>query len=222
MHLNRESTRKQQQIQLLDTIQRLRKDVAAGFANSGPTVTGASTSAAASSAEAAGRKQMLDMQQNLIDRLLTAKATGRIVLGVHPNAQTLEDVPDFRLEDGDLISVPARMETVQVIGEVYNENALRYRAGRRLTGYLKDTGGPTRAADMGRSYLIRADGTVIGKHMTSNTWSNNFGNIVLMPGDAVVVPPKIKLPSGAMDNLLQITGILSQAAITGAVLASVL
>lgn len=226
MQLNRESTRKQQQEQLVNSIQRLRKDLAAAYANSGsPAMTPSSTASnagMASAAEAIGEKQMLSEQQNLIDRLLTVQTTGRIALGIRPAAGTIDDLPEFHLENGDTITVPPRMDTVQVIGEVYNENALRYRAGRRVSDYLGDTGGPTRVADNARTYVIRADGTVIGRHMGKSRWAGKFDNIVLMPGDAVIVPPKIKIPGGAMENLIEITGVLAQSAITGAVLHSVL
>lgn len=224
MQLNRVSTRKEQQEQLVNTIQRMRKDLAAAYANSSQPVLPATTggiagAAAATSEEATGDQKMLAEQNDLIDRLLTMQATGRIVLGIPPTAQTVDDLPDFHLEDGDTVMIPRRMDTVQVIGEVYNENSLRYRPGRRLSAYLNDTGGPTRSADKGRTFLIRADGTVIGRHLRNSLWNDNFDRVVLMPGDAIVIPPKVRMPGPrAIDNLLEITSILSQAAITGTVL----
>lgn len=227
MQLNRVSTRKQQQEQLVNTIQRMRKDLAATYANRPQPVLpvtggGIAGGASAVAQEATGDEKMFQEQNNLIDQLLALQATGRIVLGIQPKAQTVDDLPDFHLEDGDTVTIPARMDTVQVIGEVYNENAMRYRPGRSLQAYLNDSGGPTRAADRGRTFLIRADGTVIGRHTHESLWTGNFDRIVLMPGDAVVIPPKVRMPGGAMESLLQITSILSQAAITGAVLHSVL
>jgi protein involved in polysaccharide export with SLBB domain len=222
MQVNRVSTRKQQQQQLVDTIQRMRKDLAAAYADRSQTIavpTGSNAGAAtATGAEAIGDQRMLSEQDDLINRLLTTQATGRIVLGIPPTANSVDELPDFHLEDGDTIVVPARMDTVQVIGEVYNENSLRFRPGRPLSAYLSDTGGPTRSADNGRAFLIRADGTVIGRHSHDSRWRDNFNHILLMPGDAVVIPPKVRMPGGAMQNLLQITALLSQSAIIGAVL----
>ena len=228
IQLNRVSTRKLQQEQLVDSIQRLRKDLAAAYVNSGPSPVGASSTAAAAgaadSAVAAGEKSLLAEQQNLVDQLLTMKATGRIALGIRTNAHGVDDLPDFHLEDGDAITVPARMDSVQVVGEVYNQNALRYQPGRHLSAYLADAGGPTRTADKGRIFLIRADGTVVGRHSRDSLWTMNhdFDQTVLMPGDALVVPPKVRMPNSAMENLLQITAFLSQSALTGAVLSRVL
>ena len=222
MQLNRVSTRKQQQEQLVNSIQRMRKDLAAAYANrSQPVVTGGGVAAGIATQEATGDEKMLAEQDALIDRLLTLQATGRIVLGIQPKAGTIDDLPDFHLEDGDTITIPKRMDTVQVIGEVYNENSLRYRPGRRLSSYMNDTGGPTRSADKGRTFVIRADGTVIGRHSHDSFWSDHFDQIVLMPGDAVVIPPKVRMPGGVMEDILQTTAILgnlSQAATLGAVL----
>jgi hypothetical protein len=46
----------------------------------------------------------------------------------------------------------------------------------------------------------------------------NFENIVLMPGDAIIVPPKLKISDRFMEELPIITQIISQTAMTGAVI----
>ena len=122
------------------------------------------------------------------------------------------------MEDGDSFYIPPRLGTVQVTGEVYNENALRYQVNKRLSAYLNDAGGPTRTADVKRIFLIRADGTVVSRQSRGNHWAGNFENIALMPGDAIIVPPKVRTPGGFMEKLPLITQIISQTAMTGAVL----
>ncbi len=86
---------------------------------------------------------------------------------------------------------------------------------------MNDTGGATRMADVKRVFLIRADGTVVSRQTHIGYWSGHFENIELMPGDAIIVPPKIKAPGGFLESLPAITQILSQTAMTGAMISLV-
>ena len=49
-------------------------------------------------------------------------------------------------------------------------------------------------------------------------WSGRFESLRLMPGDAIIAPPKIRAPGGFMEDLPTITQIVSQTAMTGAVI----
>ena len=122
------------------------------------------------------------------------------------------------MEDGDTFYIPPELNTVQVSGAVYNENAFRYERRKRLDTYLNDAGGPTRQADTKRVFLIRADGTVISRQTRGEFWRSDFGKTTLLPGDAIIVPPKLKGPSTFIQQLPYFTQMLSQTALTGAVL----
>jgi protein involved in polysaccharide export with SLBB domain len=141
-----------------------------------------------------------------------------VVLGISPEARSVADIPNFPLEDGDSFYIPPRLGTVQVAGEVYNENAFRYQGGKQLQSYLNDSGGATRLADLRRVFLIRADGTVVSRQSYRGRWPESFERIALMPGDAIIVPPRLKAPGGFMEELPFLTQVLSQTAMTGAVL----
>ena len=158
----------------------------------------------------------LGMEQSLLAKLSDVHATGRVVLGIKPDSKTVQDIPDFPLEDGDSFFIPPMLGTIAVVGEVYNENTLRYQYKKTLGAYLNDVGGAARMADVRRIFLIRADGTVVSRQTTNNRWAGNFERIPLMPGDAIIVPPKLKLPGGFLESLPAITQILSQTALTGA------
>lgn len=216
--LTRATTKAIQQEQLTLSINRLKKELSAQYANArASTVNSASGTATASEDQS-----KLGMQQALISKLSTVQATGRVVLGIRPDANTVEDIPDFPLEDGDSFFIPPRLGTIQVVGEVYNENAFRYQADKHLSAYLNDSGGATRQADVKRIFLIRADGTVVSRQTHNNHWSGNFEKIPLMPGDAIIVPPKLKTPGGFLESLPAITQILSQTALTGAMVSVVM
>jgi protein involved in polysaccharide export with SLBB domain len=138
-----------------------------------------------------------------------------------PEAASIADIPDFSLEDGDTFSVPSRPSTVQVAGAVYNANAFRSEPGKRLIAYLNDAGGATREADQKRIFVIRADGSVVSRQSRNNHSHGRYENLQLLPGDAIVVPEKIRVTNG-LQNFASYAQIISGFAMTGAVLATVL
>ncbi|MGA2831818.1 MAG: SLBB domain-containing protein [Terracidiphilus sp.] len=207
----RVSARKAQEKQLQQSTEQMQRELTAKFANTVPLAgqTGADQQA------------QLAMQQNALARLASIKPTGRVVLDMKPAAETIADMPAFPLEDGDTFYIPPRFSTVEVGGAVYNANALRYEPGKRLTAYLNDAGGATREADPRRIFVIRADGTVISRQSRNIHSHGSFGNLKLLPGDAIVVPEKLRVSNG-LQTFANYAQIISGAAMTGAVLATVL
>lgn len=202
------SVRRTQEEQLRQSSEQMQRDLMSRYANAVPTAgqTGADQQA-----------QMM-MQQAAIARIAAIKPTGRVVLQIKPTASTIGDIPPLPLEDGDTYYVPPRLSTVQVAGAVYNPNAFRYQEGKRLGDYLKDSGGPTREADKRRVFVIRADGTVVSKQAGSH-FHEKFENLKLQPGDAIVVPEKLKTPGSRA--LQDTVAIISQSALTAAALSTV-
>jgi protein involved in polysaccharide export with SLBB domain len=209
--LTRVSARQAQEKQLQQSTEQMQRELTAKFANSTPQAgqTGADQQA------------QLAMQQTALASLASIKPTGRVVLDMKPAAETIADMPDFPLEDGDTFYIPPRLSTVQVAGAVYNANALRYEPGKRLIAYLNDAGGATREADAKRIFVIRADGTVVSRQSRNSHSHGSYGNLKLLPGDAIVVPEKL-IVSGGLQKFANYAQIISGAAMTGAVLATIL
>jgi protein involved in polysaccharide export with SLBB domain len=216
--LTRVSAREVQQAQLKLSVGRMQKELSSQYASAPHTLESTNAAQGAAYERIPASESPLTLQQSLIAELAKARPAGRVVLGISRDAKTAADIPDMPLEDGDDFYVPPIIGTVQVIGEVYNESAFRYQPRKSLSAYLNDSGGATRLADLKRIFLIRADGTIVSGQSGNQRWPHNFGKIALMPGDAIVVPPKIKTGSGFMQELPLITQILSQTAMTGAVL----
>jgi protein involved in polysaccharide export with SLBB domain len=107
-----------------------------------------------------------------------------------------------------------------VAGAVYNANAFRYEPDERLITYLNDAGGATRDADGKRMFVIRADGTVVSRQSRNIHSHGSYENLRMLPGDAIVVPEKLKV-SSAMNEFLQTTQFMSQLALTAAALSVV-
>ncbi|MGD0158056.1 MAG: SLBB domain-containing protein [Terracidiphilus sp.] len=206
--LARISTRRAEELEIRQSTAQMQRELLARNA-------AASSVGGANSAE---QQAQLNAQQALIAQLAAVQPTGRVVLAMKPEAQSIDDIPAFPLEDGDAFYIPPELNTVQVSGAVYNENAFRYERRKRLYAYLNDAGGPTRQADTKRIFLIRADGTVISRQTHGEFWGSGFDKTTLLPGDAIIVPPKLKGPSTFIQQLPYFTQILSQTALTGAVL----
>ena len=209
--LTRVSARRAQEDQLKQSADQMQRELSSRYANAAPTVTQTATD----------RQAQFALQQAVISRLSGMKPTGRVVLDMKPDAAAPQDIPDFPLEDGDAFYVPPRLSTVQVTGAVYNANAFRHQAGKTLSAYINDAGGPTREADKKRIFVIRADGTVIARQSKASHYRGNIEKLKLLPGDAIVVPEKLRTPGG-MRGILEVTQALSQSALTAAAMGTML
>ena len=201
----RVSTRVAQESALRQSTEQMQRELVSKFANATPQ----------QGQTASDQQAQLAMQQAALARLSAVKPTGRVVLSMSPVAQSISDIPDFPLEDGDSFYIPPRLSTVQVAGAVYNANAFRYQPSSRLVSYLNAAGGATRQADTKRMFVIRADGSVVSRQSHSQHSHGKYENLRLLPGDAIVVPDKLRVNS-AMTEFLQWTQITSQLALTAA------
>jgi polysaccharide biosynthesis/export protein len=103
--------------------------------------------------------------------------------------------------------VPKIPSSVSVVGQVYSANAFVYEPGKRVRDYLHLAGGPDRVADQKRSFVQRADGSVLSYQYASSTRDGTFNKISMLPGDTVVVPPKIEKGS-VLRDLVNVAAIL--------------
>ncbi len=179
----RESTRLQQQKGLDEFVRNLDQELARNSLAPLGTTTD----------EAKEMAMRLQAERQLIEKLRQVKAAGRLVLELNPLASGVDALPDLQLEDGDSLLIPHRPAEVTVLGAVYNRNSFLYRRNRRVSHYLELAGGPTREADKGRMFILRADGSVLSKQsLGGGLWSGSrFDGLRLMPGDAVVVPERL-------------------------------
>ena len=82
--------------------------------------------------------------------------------------------------------VPGYQQEVTVLGEVQNATSHLFRPRLNRDDYVSLSGGVTRRADNHRTYVVRADGSVVSSE--GNRWFRNGGQTVMKPGDTVVVP----------------------------------
>jgi len=160
------------------------------------------------SGSAAGQ-QVETIDRALIARIRQLRSTGRIVLKMNPGSTGLDALPDMRIEDGDQLQVPFAPETIQVVGAVFNPHAFLYGNRARVDEYLHLAGGPSREADRRHMFVLRADGSVVGRDMGKSLFEADLSKLRLYPGDAIVVPEKDVRPSG-LNQLMIWTQFLAQ------------
>lgn len=179
----RESVRKQQQQNLDQLIRRLESQLQSAGATLAANLTG----------ERALQSQTLQQQQqqqmqSQINRLKTLRSKGRVALELDADVKKADALPPLPLEDGDAILIPSQPAFVAAAGSVNNENVMIYRPGRTVGDVLK-AAGLTEDAEPGQAFVLRADGSVLSRRSTG--WFSSFESAKVMPGDTLVVPPKV-------------------------------
>jgi protein involved in polysaccharide export with SLBB domain len=179
---------------------------------------------AASREELEGTRIALDSLMKSLERLKELKAEGRIVIRLSKLDQLEKSSFDLVMEGGDVLEIPPRPNTVNVMGQVYNQTTFVHQPeASDVATYLAKAGGPTKDADESDMYIIRADGSVFSRHQSSFgiKWSDdarrwNFGSFTsnfMDPGDTLVVPQKLERTAWLRD-IKDITTIISQIALT--------
>lgn len=179
----RESVRKQQQQNLDQLIRRLESQLQSAGATLAANLTG----------ERALQSQTLQQQQqqqmqSQINRLKTLRSKGRVALELDADVKKADALPPLPLEDGDALLIPSQPAFVAAAGSVNNENVMIYRPGRTVGDVLK-AAGLAEDAEPNQAFVLRADGSVLSRNSTG--WFSSFEGAKVMPGDTLVVPPKV-------------------------------
>lgn len=194
----RESVRTQQQGNLDQLVRRLEAQMQSQAAST-PVNLGADR---LNQTQALMQVQQQQIQSQL-SRLKALRSKGRLSLELGDSVaqdatqgawrRAIEALPKMALEDGDAISVPSRPSFVTALGSVNNENVILFRVGQRVVDLIR-AAGLTDDADAAQAFLLRADGSVVSRRHAG--WWSSFEQIKLMPGDTLVVPPKLDRESG--------------------------
>jgi protein involved in polysaccharide export with SLBB domain len=179
--LSRESVRKVQEVQYERALRNLETDF----------TRNTSTQKVNSADEATALAQRQAGTTRLIERLRAVRPTGRIVLDL---ADMSTELPVLSVEDGDRLYIPARSNTVGVFGSVFNGGSYLLKRGSSIDDIVRLAGGPTRGADPGSMFVLRANGSVVSARQSSSGWlsmSNGVSSLAALPGDTVFVPEEL-------------------------------
>ncbi|WP_337041093.1 polysaccharide biosynthesis/export family protein [Emticicia sp. 17c] len=108
---------------------------------------------------------------------------------------------DMILQDGDIIRIPKRLETVRVQGEVLYPTTVKYFDRDNFINYISKAGGFTKRSLKSKSYILYANGSV------DRTRRFLFVNIYpkVAPGSEIIVPQKT---STAQQQISQVQNLL--------------
>jgi protein involved in polysaccharide export with SLBB domain len=162
--------------------------------------------------------QLIQQQQEqVLARLKSQPASGRLVIHVNRDIDTWAGTPaDIEVRSDDVLRIPKKPGFVLVSGQVYNAAAISFAPGKSAGWYLQRAGGATQIANKHEIFIIRANGSVVGRN-SGDWYTHDVLSTRLNPGDVIVVPQKIVGPSLLWRNLLSTAQIAASIAITAAV-----
>jgi protein involved in polysaccharide export with SLBB domain len=176
-----------------------------------------------SASNSGGTLQLIKEQQDqVIADLRSHPPTGRMVIHVSADIDSWANTPaDIELRRDDVLTIPKKPGFVLVTGQVYNATALTFTPGKTAAWYLGRAGGTNSTANRKEIFVIRANGTVVGRH-SEGAFAGDVLSTKLNPGDVVVVPQKIIGGSIFWRNLLATGQLAASVAITAGVAAAAL
>ena len=155
--------------------------------------------------------------QSLLTQLREATPTGRLVINLEQALRNEQSDDDIELRGGDTLVVPRFKHYVSVIGEVQNATTHVYKNDLDRDDYVQLSGGTTERADEKRTYVVRANGSVIAQ--PGAYWFRRGSSNRMEPGDTVVVPIDADRVR-ALPLWTAITSVVANLAISAAALAS--
>lgn len=142
---------------------------------------------------------------DLIDRLATIEAPGRMVVEADPQVLAVRTELDTVLEAGDAIVMPKTPNFVLALGDVANPGALQFIAGKSARDYLREAGGFQSTAEEGRAFLVLPNGTA--QPLSAGLWRRSAA--VVPPGSTIIVPKEID-PGKTLDIVSTVATIFGQ------------
>lgn len=125
--------------------------------------------------------------QAMLQQLRSAEPHGRLVVDLHGAVTKAGSDDDIEMRGGDTVLVPRLRQYVTVIGEVQNATSHVWKQNLGKDDYIALSGGMTSRADEKRSYVVRANGSVVTSR-TGHSWFGRSGEDALEPGSTIVVP----------------------------------
>jgi protein involved in polysaccharide export with SLBB domain len=156
-------------------------------------------------------------RQQLIQSIKQIPPSGRLLIHITAPIEKWEHTAvDIEVRPGDSLIIPKTPNFVMVAGQVYNPAAITFSKGKSARWYLKQAGGPTSAANKKDIFVVRANGTVVGR-TSGEWWTGSVASAVLQPGDTIYVPDKVA-GTGMFKNMGMSVQMLSGVAVAASVI----
>jgi protein involved in polysaccharide export with SLBB domain len=142
--------------------------------------------------EAVTKKTIQSQQQELRDSLNPSapqellNEPDMVAIDLHKILAHPRSADDLILEEGDVLSIPKRPETVSITGEVLMPALIRYQKGKSLKYYIQHAGGFSSRAFERKTYVIYPNGSVDA----TSSFLGIKAYPEVTPGARIVVPAK--------------------------------
>ena len=147
---------------------------------------------------------------------------GRVALNITSLERLSGSPSDLVLQNDDVVVVPRRPSSVNVLGQVYSPVALIFEPELRVKDYLQLAGGVAETGDADHIFVIKANGAILTdqsyKEMQKSQIfpalpliSGGLMEAYLQPGDTVFVPEKLLYVTG-LQYTKDVTTIVANAA----------
>lgn len=131
-----------------------------------------------------GTSTSYDDAQKLLSDITELEPVGRLVINLPRLMNSNSD--EVLLEGGDILFVPTKKNSINVIGQVQVGSSHLYNSAMSAEDYIAQSGGIKKRADEERIYVISASGSI--KMIEQSNWFAGTADTSLKPGDTIVVP----------------------------------
>ncbi len=189
----RASARANQQKAIDDLVVRLERELAAG--------SNEAISTAAQTKDKDFALAEIEQKNRLLNAIKNTKATGRIIIHLPETLKELKgSAYDLPLEEGDSIYIPERPNTVQVVGAVTAQSTYVFEPGKNVRDYVNQSGGFSAYANAGRSYIIKADGSIVKAFNGTKAAAVEEGDFIVVP-EKMIFKQRLRTASDILDIL---------------------
>jgi len=158
--------------------------------------------------------------KTFIEKLRNTEPEGRQIIELDLLKMKRDPKLNIELEAGDILEIPKRSISINVVGEVLNASSHLYEARLSVSDYINLSGGMSRGADKNRIFIILPDGNALA--VNEKLFSKGIGSrsVTLLPGSTIVVSRNPD-PFDTLKALSVLTPVLADLAISAASIAAI-
>lgn len=128
----------------------------------------------------------------LMSELKTVDVSGRVSAEFDLSVLNQDSSKDVKLQDGDKITIPEKLDHVYVYGEISTQGTVRFSEDESFNYYIEKKGGYNNNADSKAIFILQPNGETISVNkLRKNLFlSNESRDISIYPGSVIFVPRK--------------------------------
>lgn len=128
----------------------------------------------------------LNLADSLTEEAGQTESLSKVGINLKEALQNQNSPSNILLLEGDVVTIPKKLETVQVRGEVLYPINVRFNNGNKFKHYVNSAGGYTDQANKKKAYVVYANGDV--DRTKRFLFFKSYPKIT--PGSVLIVPPK--------------------------------